>query len=292
MFSSPTGRRTTRRSSASALALTLALGAGLTVVPLMLGAGTAGAAAASAKAEVSFNDREFSYTAAAGQTNKLTVTESYANDTDHTDITFVVDDVVPISVGRGCVYPSAADHTKVQCTVVTVDSQSPYQVLVMDLRDGNDVVDFTNNTDQAYYENSIDLGLGKDKLTDRGSVDANFVDGGAGDDTLTVGHASIARGGDGNDTITSLGGFVEGGKGNDVIRGGAEDENLSGDDGNDTIYGGAGGDHIYGGKGNDVLYGEAGIDQIWGNSGNDKLYGGAGNDILSGGAGTNVVRQD
>src|ERR1043165_5512046 len=100
MPSSPTGRRTTRRSSASALALALALGAGLTVVPLMLGAGTAGAAAASAKAEVSFNDREFSYTAAAGQTNKLTVTESYVNDTD---ITFVVDDVVPISVGRGCV---------------------------------------------------------------------------------------------------------------------------------------------------------------------------------------------
>ncbi|WP_405818957.1 calcium-binding protein [Streptomyces sp. NBC_01390] len=289
MPSSPTRRRTSRTASASALALTLALGTGLAAVPLVLAAGTAGAATPSAKAEVSFNDRELSYTAAAGQTNKPTVTESYAN---ATDITFVVDDVVPISVGRGCVYPSATDHTKVACTVVTVDSQSPYQILLMDLRDGNDVVDFTNKTDQAYYTNAIVLGAGKDKLTDRGSVDANYVDGGAGDDTIAAGPVSIVRGGDGNDTITSVGDIAEGGKGNDVIRGGAGDQILRGDDGNDTIYGGSGTDNLYGGKGNDVLYGNAGVDYIWGNSGNDKLYGGAGNDVLSGGAGTNVVRQD
>ncbi|MDX3453953.1 calcium-binding protein [Streptomyces sp. ME02-8801-2C] len=288
MPSAPGGRRTSRVAPASFLALTLVTATGLAAVPLVL-AGTAGAATASAKAEVSFNDRELSYTAAPGQSNKLTVTESYANDTD---ITFAVDDVVPISVGRGCAYPNPADHTNVRCTVVTVDSQSPYAVLRMDLGDGNDVVDFTNRTDQAYYSNSIFLGAGKDMLTDRGSVDANYVEGGAGDDTISAGPASFVRDGDGNDTITTTGDIAEGGKGNDVLRGGAGGQSLSGEDGNDTLYGGTGDDVMYGGKGNDVLWGNSGIDQMWGNSGDDKLYGGPGRDVLSGGPGRNVVRQD
>ncbi|MFI1355180.1 calcium-binding protein [Streptomyces sp. NPDC020898] len=293
MSSSPTGRRTPRvaSASASALALTLALGAGLAAVPLAL-AGTAGAATPSAKAEVSFNDREFSYTAAAGQTNKLTVTESYADATDHTNITFAIDDVVPISVGRGCGYPSPADHTKVLCTVITVDSQSPYRILNMNLGDGNDVISFNNTTDQAYYTNTILLGAGKDKLTDIGSVDANYVNGGAGDDNITAGPVSFVRGGDGNDTINTVGDVAEGGRGNDVIRGGAGDQHLRGNDGNDTLYGGTGNDLLYGGAGNDVMWGNSGIDQMWGNNGNDKLYGGPGKDILSGGTGQNVVRQD
>jgi Ca2+-binding RTX toxin-like protein len=288
MPSSPTGRRTTRIASASALALTLALGTGLAAMPLLL-AGTAAAATPSAKAEVSSNGRESSYTAAAGQTNKPTVTESYVN---ATDITFVIDDVVPISAGHGCVYPSAADHTKVACTVVTVESQSPYQIMRMNLGDGNDVVDFTNKSNETYFTTAFLLGAGKDKLTGRGNVAGNFVDGEAGDDTIVGGNSLLVAGGDGNDTLTSSNGTAQGGKGNDVIRGTAGAEDLRGDDGNDTIYGGAGNDHILGGKGNDVLYGNAGVDYIWGNSGNDKLYGGAGTDVLSGGAGTNVVRQD
>lgn len=291
MSSSPTGRRTPRVASASALALTLALGTGLAALPLAL-AGTAGAATPSAKAEVSFNDRELSYTAAAGQTNKLTVTEAYADASDHTNITFAIDDVVPISVGRGCSYPSSADHTKVLCTVITVDSQSPYNILNTNLGDGNDVLDFTNKTDQAYYINAIYLGAGKDKLTDRGSVDANYVDGGAGDDTVTAGPASFVRGGDGNDTITTTGDIAEGGAGNDVIRGGAEGQDLRGNNGNDTLYGGPGNDHMSGGAGNDVMWGNSGVDYLWGNNGNDKLYGGPAKDVLSGGTGKNVVRQD
>ncbi len=162
MFSSPTGRRTSRVASASALVL--ALGTGLAAVPLLL-AGTAGAATPSAKAEVSSSGRELSYTAAAGQTNKPIVTESNVN---ATDITFVIDDVVPISAGNGCVYPSAADHTKVACTVVTEESQSPYQIMRMNLGDGNDVVDFTNKSNETYLTTVFLLGAGKDKLTGRG----------------------------------------------------------------------------------------------------------------------------
>lgn len=105
MLSSPTGRRTPRVASASALALTLVLGTGLAAVPLLL-AGTAGAATPSAKAEVSSNNRELSYTAAAGQANKLSVAEWYDDITDRTNITFAINDVVPISAGHGCVYPN------------------------------------------------------------------------------------------------------------------------------------------------------------------------------------------
>jgi len=289
MFSSPTGRRTTRIASASALVL--ALGAGLAAVPLAL-AGTAGAATPSAKAEVDVSGRELTYTAAAGQTNKLTVTEAYADATDHTNVTFAIDDVVPISVGRGCVYPSAADHTKVLCTVITEESQSPYQMMRMNLGDGNDVVDFTNKSDETYFTTAFILGAGKDKLTGRGELGGNFVDGGAGDDTIVVSNSLLVGGGDGNDTITTAGDIVQGGKGNDVIRGGAGDQDLSGNDGNDTLYGGTAGDHMYGGAGNDVLWGNSGVDYMWGNNGNDKLYGGPGKDILSGGTGQNVVRQD
>ncbi|MGW3645964.1 calcium-binding protein [Streptomyces sp. NPDC000878] len=293
MSSSPTGRRTTRvaSASASALALTLALGAGLVAVPLAL-AGTAGAAAPSAKAETDFSGRELTYTAAAGQTNKLTVVEAYPDATDHTNVTFAIDDVVPISVGRGCVYPSAADHTKVLCTVITEESQSPYQIMRVNLGDGNDVVDFTNKSTEDYHTTAFVLGAGKDKLTGRGELANNFADGGAGDDTIVVSNSLLVAGGAGNDTITTAGDIAQGGAGNDVIRGGAGNQDLSGNDGNDTIYGGTGGDHMYGGAGNDVLWGNSGVDYMWGNNGNDKLYGGPGKDILSGGTGQNVVRQD
>ena len=105
-----------RRMLRTAATLTLALGAGL-ALPTAL-ATTAGAVAPSATAAVNFNGRELSYTAAAGQTNQVTVTESYTSDTD---LTYVIDDVVPISAGDGCNHPDSADDTKVSCTVVIVE---------------------------------------------------------------------------------------------------------------------------------------------------------------------------
>ncbi|MFI6011200.1 calcium-binding protein [Streptomyces sp. NPDC051243] len=283
MSSHPAGRRTLRAASA----LTLALGTGL-ALPFTL-ATPAGAAAAAATAAVSDNGRELSYTAAAGQKNQVTVTESYA---DATDITFIIDDTVPISAGNGCGHPDASDDTKVSCTVVTVDSQSPYAVLDMDLADGDDIVAIDNATDQAYYSNSVSLGAGNDRLTNTGSVDGSGVRGGPGNDTITAGVASLVFGDAGDDTISTSGDGAEGGAGNDVLRGGAGDQILRGDDGHDTLYGGQGDDLLYGGRGNDVLWGNSGTDQLYGNSGDDRLYGGPGQDVLSGGPGTNVVRQD
>ncbi|MFE1881064.1 calcium-binding protein [Streptomyces diastatochromogenes] len=271
-------------------AVTLALGTAL-AAPLTL-AGAAGAATQPATASVNQSDWQLTYEAAPGQTNKATVTAALT--ADRTGITYVIDDVVPISAGHDCAYPDSADHTKVSCTVTLVDSQDPYAALIMNLGDRNDTVTYDNTTDQIYFYAEISLGAGNDKLTDSGRLDGAYASGDAGNDTLTVGAEGLAWGGDGDDTVYASGGdnIVQGGKGDDVLHGGAGSQYLSGDDGNDKIYGGSAADTLYGGKGNDVLYGNSGNDKLYGNSGNDRLYGGAGRDTLSGGPGTDVIRQD
>ena len=282
--------RTVRRRLARAVpAVMPALGAAL-AVPLIL-AGTASAATTPATAAVNQSDWQLTYKAAPGQTNKATVTATLT--ADRTGITYVIDDVVPISAGHDCAYPSAADHTKVSCTVTFVDSQDPYPGLVIDLGDRGDTLAYDNATDQIYTYAGISLGAGNDRATDSGRLDGAYVSGDAGNDTITVGAEGLAWGGDGNDTITARGGdnIVQGGKGDDTLHGGNGAQYLSGDDGNDTITGGAGADTLYGGKGNDVLYGNSGNDKLYGNSGNDRLYGGPGSDTLSGGPGTDVIRQ-
>lgn len=285
MLSRPVRRRVIRTVSA----VTLVLGTAL-AVPLTL-AGTAGAATSSAGASVNQYDWQLTYKAAAGQTNKATVTASLT--ADKTGITYLVDDVVPITAGHDCAYPSSSDHTKVSCTVTFVDSQDPYPGLIADLGDGNDTLAYANNTDQIYTYAQISLGTGNDKSTDSGRLDGAYVSGGTGNDTITVGAEGLAWGEAGNDTITASGGdnIVQGGAGNDTLHGGSGAQYLSGDDGNDTITGGTYDDTLYGGKGNDVLYGNSGNDKLYGNSGNDKLYGGPGSDTLSGGPGTDVIRQ-
>ncbi|MEU0050098.1 calcium-binding protein [Streptomyces sp. NPDC006309] len=205
----------------------------------------------------------------------------------------MIDDVVPVGAGNGCVHPDAADHTKVSCTVTAEESQDPYAALAMDLGDRDDTVAYANRTDQVYRFARISLGAGNDRLTDSGRLDGNDVSGGAGDDTLTVGEADPAFGGAADDTVHADGDLViaKGGKGDDVLRGGADGQDLSGDDGDDTLCGGAGAETLYGGRGADALHGGAGRDRLHGNSGNDRLYGGPGRDTLSGGPGRDVVHQ-
>ncbi|MEU5952328.1 calcium-binding protein [Streptomyces sp. NPDC047525] len=287
--------------------MTLALGTGL-AAPFLL-AGTAAAAAPEATAAFSESDHGILYTAASGQTNRVTVTASKSAGTE--EITYVIDDAVPVRAGDGCSYPDGTDRTKVSCTVATLESQDPYATLKLALGDGDDTVSYNNTTDQTYYFARAELGDGRDTWNHTGGVDGNSVIGEAGNDDLSVGEAGVVSGGDGTDTLHAAGGSiaqggndndtiysdgeesaVDGGAGDDVIQGGAERQNLSGGDGNDTIRGGAGDDFLYGGKGNDILYGNSGNDTIYGNSGNDELYGGAGQDTLSGGPGTNIVHQD
>ncbi|WP_435175609.1 calcium-binding protein [Actinacidiphila sp. bgisy145] len=302
-MSSPfSGRRALRTASA----LTLTLGSGLAAT--FLAAGPA-SAAAPATAAFSPSDHAIDYTAAAGQVNKVTITATQA--AGSTEITYVIDDDVTITAGDGCTYPSGTDHTKVSCTVTTLDSQDPYAALNVDLGDEDDTAAYDNTTGQTYYFAGIDLGAGKDTYTETGSVQGNDIDGGTGDDQLTAGRYSVVRGDDGNDVIhTSAdaiaqgnngndtiyadgsGTSADGGAGNDYLYGGDGRQDLYGGDDNDHLYGGKGDDYLYGGKGDDVLYGNSGADTLYGNSGDDQLYGGPDTDFLSGGPGTNIVHQD
>ncbi|MGW1985951.1 calcium-binding protein [Streptomyces collinus] len=290
-MSSRPSSRPARRGPARALpALALALGTAL-AVPLTA-AGAAGAVTRPATAEVNPYGWQLAYRAAAGQTNKVAVTASPTGGSGP-GITYLIDDVVPIDAGHGCVHPDGSDATKVSCAVTAEDSQDPYPALTMDLGDRADTVTYANTTGQVYRFARISLGPGDDRLTDTGRLDGNAVSGDAGNDTLAVGKLGLASGGDGDDTIDATGDQViaHGGQGDDVLRGGAAGQDLWGDDGDDRILGGAGADTLYGGRGDDVLYGDSGNDHLYGNSGNDRLYGGPGRDTLSGGPGRDVVHQ-
>lgn len=137
-------------------------------------------------------------------------------------------------------------------------------------------------------------------------------------DTLSLsggiaGHAAVAFGFDGADSITGGAGndTINGGAGNDVIIGSStatETDFLLGGAGADSITGSAGNDHIYGnvavgaagttdgndtinaGTGHDYVNGNAGDDSINGEDGNDRLYGGAGNDTVEGGNGNDYLQ--
>ncbi|MFG3257092.1 calcium-binding protein [Streptomyces sp. NPDC048172] len=290
MSSRPGSRRTRRALSVSVLASVL--GTGL-AVPLAL-AGPAAAAEPAATASVNEYGWHLTYTAAAGQANKVAIEQSY-ND-DRSQFTFVIDDSVPVETGDGCEHPDASDKTRISCTVEAPESQSPLESLEMDLGDGDDSATFDNATDQVYYFNTVRLGDGKDKWNSDhgGKDDGASVHGGAGDDVLAIGAYGSAAGDDGDDTVSTTDGgeFLSGGAGDDVLRGGKGGQIMHADDGADKLYGADGDDEMYGGKGNDLMYGNAGADRMWGNSGDDKLYGGAGRDTLSGGPGSNVVVQD
>lgn len=75
----------------------------------------------------------------------------------------------------------------------------------------------------------------------------NYVDAGAGNDTVYGGYA------------------------NDTLIGGTGDETLYGNSGNDTLVGGDGDDKLYGGSGDDLLMGGAGSNVIDGGSGVDTV---------------------
>ena len=144
-----------------------------------------------------------------------------------------------------------------------------------------------------------------------GSSGPGTLDGGDGNDTITLPGGTTARGGAGNDTITETGSnyygsglygeagddtlygsnsantLAEGGDGNDLIYG---DFPLAADGASsygaaDTLRGGAGADTIYGDLGNDTIDGGADDDQLSGGADNDTITSGQGNDRADGGAG-------
>ncbi len=114
-------------------------------------------------------------------------------------------------------------------------------------------------------------GDGNDVITAAAGVPAGLLDGGAGNDTI--------RGSNGNDTLA-------GDEGNDVLVAGPGRNVLIGGAGNDRLVGGAGADILSGGDGDDILRGGGGDNVLVGGNGFDRLVGGAKNDLLIGGVGS------
>ena len=120
---------------------------------------------------------------------------------------------------------------------------------------------------------------GDDKIV--GALVRNYIEGGAGNDTITTfDGADEVHGGDGADTIKGGDGnnLIIGGKGSDSeLRGGKDVDTIWGDEQQDTArYAGAnygGNDNLYGEDGNDFLYGGGGDDRLEGGKGSDFLYG-------------------
>lgn len=76
---------------------------------------------------------------------------------------------------------------------------------------------------------------------------------------------------------------------NEVVRGGAGANALSGDDGDDLMLGFLGDDTLRGGSGDDILDGSGGDDSLLGGNGDDVMIGGDGDDTLTGLGGTDVL---
>jgi Ca2+-binding RTX toxin-like protein len=104
--------------------------------------------------------------------------------------------------------------------------------------------------------------------------------------------AATIEGGPGNDRLrgTHDADLINGHAGNDRIRGFAGNDTLLGESGNDRIFGGGGNDMIRGTAGNDWLNGGQGDDTVIGDNNAtgdltsfDKIFGGSGNDALKGG---------
>lgn len=123
---------------------------------------------------------------------------------------------------------------------------------------------------------------------------ALLATGGTGNDTL-FGSAAFATpdtsatlmGGEGDDLLSlSRSGLLNGGAGDDTLRGSWNNDTLLGGAGNDSLMGSRGEDFITGGTGNDVLNGNRGNDTLVGDSGDDSLLGGSGADFLVGFSGS------
>jgi len=94
-----------------------------------------------------------------------------------------------------------------------------------------------------------------------------------------------------SDTGTDCGCALDGGVGDDEIRGSSTGDEIFGGSGSDVLYGGPGGDFIYG-TGTDTMsdFGrETDKDVFYGGDGPDTMYAGKGADVLYGGDGNDYI---
>lgn len=115
------------------------------------------------------------------------------------------------------------------------------------------------------------------RIRERTESEGMTIDGGRNDDVMSGGEQDdVMRGRRGDDDMS-------GGGGNDKMKGGRGDDDMDGGDGNDRMNGGHGNDAMDGGDGNDKMRGGRGDDDMDGGAGNDTMKGGNGDDTINGG---------
>ena len=183
--------------------------------------------------------------------------------------------------------------------------------------EGDDVITAGNPDDDLLVDKGYPGLFTGEEGTPEAENDRDFVDGGAGNDTITTGDdRDTVIGGTGDDVID--GGIdddvIEGGDGADRIVGGEGSDEIDGGIGNDTIYAGLdpdsgvsdvvnieddgsnplfgadlrpdnGIDTVHGGEGDDVIFGADDADFLYGDEGNDLIFGEIDNDYIEGGDG-------
>jgi Ca2+-binding RTX toxin-like protein len=150
-------------------------------------------------------------------------------------------------------------------------------VTLMGAADG--IATGTGFTDTLRGIENVTGGGGNDTIV--ADINANFIDGSSGTDTVSYANSvtgvTVALNG-----TAGTGGDAAG----DVL---VNVENLLGSANNDVLAGDNGINVIDGGLGDDILNGAGGNDTLNGGAGNDTLTGGAGNNLLDGGADINTA---
>jgi len=227
--------------------------------------------------------------------NNVTVNERTTvslRDVDHGTVTFDVDNAgttataagagtltldlqaattTGVTYGAGVGTALISANTR-NVTITTLDTATTATTVDTTVISGSRNVTITNLTNGAGDILTADGLTGN--LTIGSTVATGVIIGGQGNDAITVGAASVVRGGNGSDVITGSGG-------NDTIFGEAGNDRIAAGDGNDLVDGGAG---------NDILQGQGGNDTIRGGEGDDLIVGGAGADVLTGGAGNDTFQ--
>jgi Ca2+-binding RTX toxin-like protein len=162
---------------------------------------------------------------------------------------------------------------------------------------------YGNDTLSVSAAAEVSGGVGNDVIVGSSSGKA-VIWGDQGDDSIDLqGSDDVVFGGAGDDNISSFdfGGNVQifGGSGHDyldlvraataIIHGGDQADYIRGSGKSDTIHGGTGGDFIYEDSGTNFLFGDGGNDVIKGGTNGESLDGGAGNDTISGNGGSDTM---
>jgi hypothetical protein len=152
------------------------------------------------------------YTAALGEANQLTISETGSG-------FLVADPGAPVTAGTGC---SPVDLHTALCAGVSE--------LEIDLRDRDDRVEFPSPTDTAAYFATIHTRNGNDRVFGCRPEPVISVGRGADRVSLCPTCQSVVFGGPGPDVLRASQGLLnfEGGEGNDVLVGGTEPDHLPG----------------------------------------------------------------